>query len=625
MACLCTALPTAPVNRGFQPDAQGAEAGLKLRLLVAQIPLLAPGLSGCTATASEAALWWFASLAMICVGGLAYALGALRARSGVDLETHRQPASMAGVEPGNRRGGGKADGDGAALRTRTQLDHSSQGADLMFRSAPVAALVAATSDAHGWQTDAAHRLLHWQAPKSSPSADSASECPLFKACAQTQALLDHLQSQRSFSALRLKLKPAFAGHSAWELHGQAQRDPAGRFLGFVGSAKGCDAEDSLRSAAALLLPALRANPAPTLVMWSQGAGWQLAELNPAAQSLWPTLKAGDKVQAPATPRATPPLSMIGAGPSDLGAMLSGWPLSEQTQAALEGLQAGQLPPTVDGWSLALTPTLAGGGKGAVLVRVSEASSSTTGPHQEADSFSFTLSHDLRAPIRVVEGFTRIVKEDYGAQLDRVGNDHLDRVLGAAARMNLMIDALLTLARLSTQPLARQPVNLSQLARYVADDLRRSAPEREAEFHIQDDLATTGDPTLMRLVLENLLGNAWKYSARSEQARISFGTVQTSAPAGSGAQVPVPMPVPASVQERIYVVRDNGAGFDMRYAERLFGLFQRLHSASDFAGHGVGLASVQRIIRRHGGQIWAEAEPGKGAAFFFTLDRAAGGG
>jgi light-regulated signal transduction histidine kinase (bacteriophytochrome) len=263
---------------------------------------------------------------------------------------------------------------------------------------------------------------------------------------------------------------------------------------------------------------------------------------------------------------------------------------------------------VDGWCLAITPAVTPGGRGAVLVRTSELLS----PHQEADSFSFTLSHDLRAPIRVVEGFTRIVKEDYGSLLDRVGNDHLDRVLGAAARMNLMIDALLTLARLSTQPLARQPVNLSQLARYVSEDLRRSAPEREAEFDIQDNLSSTGDPTLMRLVLENLIGNAWKYSARSEHARISFGTVQQ--PGNTVAQ--------GKGTGETYVVRDNGAGFDMRYADRLFGLFQRLHSASDFAGHGVGLASVQRIVRRHGGQIWAEAEPGKGAAFFFTLDRSA---
>jgi len=218
---------------------------------------------------------------------------------------------------------------------------------------------------------------------------------------------------------------------------------------------------------------------------------------------------------------------------------------------------------------------------------------------ESDTFSFTLSHDLRAPLRAVEGFTRIVKEDYGRLLDRVGNDHLDRVLGAAARMNLMIDALLRLADLSRQPLVRQRVNLSQLASYVVDDLRRSAPERAVEVDIEPQLTAWGDPTLLRLVLENLLGNAWKYSSRCAQAQISLRQV-------------------AQGEGRAYVVRDNGAGFDMRSADRLFGLFQRLHSASDFPGHGVGLASVRRIVRRHGGDIWAEAEPGRGAAFYFTL-------
>ena len=221
------------------------------------------------------------------------------------------------------------------------------------------------------------------------------------------------------------------------------------------------------------------------------------------------------------------------------------------------------------------------------------------PTPEADNFSFTVSHDLRAPIRVVEGFTRIVKEDYGRQLDRVGNDHLDRVLSAAARMNQMIDALLTLAKLSQQPLARQPVNLSQLAGYVVDDLRRGSPERAADIEIEPGLVTQGDPTLLRLVLENLLGNAWKYSARSLRAHISLHRVAHGA--GSA-----------------FVVRDNGAGFDMRSSDRLFGLFQRLHSTSEFPGTGVGLASVRRIVQRHGGEIWAEAEVGRGAAFYFTL-------
>jgi signal transduction histidine kinase len=251
----------------------------------------------------------------------------------------------------------------------------------------------------------------------------------------------------------------------------------------------------------------------------------------------------------------------------------------------------------DGWHLRhLTPP-APAGVGALLLLWRQGSGQAGA--DDTASMSYTVSHDLRAPIRVVEGFTRIVKEDYGQALDRVANDHLDRVLGAAARMNQMIDAMLTLARLSSQPLARQPVNLSQLAGYVVDDLRRAAPEREAVVEIQPELQTTGDPTLLRLVLENLIGNAWKYTSRRAQAHIVFGRETVDGRAA-------------------YVVRDNGAGFDMRSAERLFGLFQRLHSAADFPGTGVGLASVRRIVQRHGGALWADGEPGRGAAFFFTL-------
>ena len=219
--------------------------------------------------------------------------------------------------------------------------------------------------------------------------------------------------------------------------------------------------------------------------------------------------------------------------------------------------------------------------------------------EEHASFSYTVSHDLRAPIRVVEGFARILKEDYGPKLDRVGNDHLDRVMSAAARMNHMIDALLSLSRLSTEPLSRRPVDLSQLAQWVIDDLKRAQPERAVVVTIAPGLVANGDPTLLRMLLDNLLGNAWKYSAKVAQAEIRF---QRALQGGRD----------------VLVVQDNGAGFDMRFAERLFGVFQRLHSSSDFAGHGVGLASVRRIVRRHGGEIWADSEVGRGARFYFTL-------
>ncbi len=217
---------------------------------------------------------------------------------------------------------------------------------------------------------------------------------------------------------------------------------------------------------------------------------------------------------------------------------------------------------------------------------------------ERESFSYTVSHDLRAPIRVVEGFTKILKEDYGHALDRIGNDHLDRVLGAAARMNSMIDALLTLSKLSSQPLARQPVNLSQLASYVAEDLRRQSPGREVVLHVEPGLQVTGDPTLLRLVLENLLGNAWKYTGKCRAPEVWLER--------------------RPQHPDTFTVRDNGAGFDMRFAERLFGVFQRLHSASDFQGTGIGLATVRRIVRRHGGEVWADAEVDRGASFHFSV-------
>jgi hypothetical protein len=221
------------------------------------------------------------------------------------------------------------------------------------------------------------------------------------------------------------------------------------------------------------------------------------------------------------------------------------------------------------------------------------------PPPDTASFTYTVSHDLRAPIRVVEGFTRIVKEDYGHLLDRVGVDHLDRVLSAASRMNAMIDALLALSRLSQQPLSRQPVNLSQIAEFVLDDLQRAQPERRVRVQVQPGLTAQGDPTLLRMALENLLGNAWKYTGRQPEPLIRFE-------GGEHQGVPV------------YRVCDNGAGFDMRFADRLFGVFQRLHGASEFPGTGVGLASVRRIVQRHGGDIWAESVLGQGSTFHFTL-------
>lgn len=226
--------------------------------------------------------------------------------------------------------------------------------------------------------------------------------------------------------------------------------------------------------------------------------------------------------------------------------------------------------------------------------------------RELDSFAYSVSHDLRAPLRIVDGFATIVLEDYGDRgkpLDDVGRDHLRRIVAASQRMNSMIDTLLGLSRTTSRELKRERVDLSQIARELAEDLRTQDAARAVEFVVAPNLRADGDATLLRLVLQNLLGNAWKFTARTRGARVEVG-----ARTEGGAVA--------------YYVRDNGAGFDMRFAEKMFGLFQRLHSANEFPGTGVGLATVQKIIRRHGGRVWAEAIPapneGHGATFYFTL-------
>jgi signal transduction histidine kinase len=218
--------------------------------------------------------------------------------------------------------------------------------------------------------------------------------------------------------------------------------------------------------------------------------------------------------------------------------------------------------------------------------------------RELESFAYSVSHDLRAPLRVIDGFAQIVLEDYGDRLDALGSEHLKRIVAAASRMNSMIDTLLEMSRMTGRELQFERIDLSETARQLAEELRVADPDRSVEVAVQPGLSVEGDRTLLRLVLQNLLGNAFKFSAKTRDARIEFGR----RPDGDHA----------------FFVRDNGAGFDMRFADRLFGMFQRLHSQSEFAGTGVGLATVQRIVRRHSGRIWAESEPGKGATFFFTM-------
>lgn len=221
-------------------------------------------------------------------------------------------------------------------------------------------------------------------------------------------------------------------------------------------------------------------------------------------------------------------------------------------------------------------------------------------NKELEAFAYSVAHDLRAPLRSMDGFSQALLEDYANQLDERGKDYLQRVRSGAQRMAELIDALLALSRVSRSELRREAVDLSTLVRSVATALQKRQRERQVEFVIADGLLAQGDPQLLRLALENLLDNAWKFTARRQRAHIEFGSLDQA----DGSPV--------------YFVRDDGAGFDMAYADKLFGPFQRLHGAAEFEGIGIGLATVQRIIHRHGGRIWAEGAVDQGATFYFTL-------
>jgi light-regulated signal transduction histidine kinase (bacteriophytochrome) len=210
-----------------------------------------------------------------------------------------------------------------------------------------------------------------------------------------------------------------------------------------------------------------------------------------------------------------------------------------------------------------------------------------------------VSHDLCAPLRTISAFTQALAEDLRYQLDDKSRDHLRRVLAAAARMNELIDALLELSRISRSALGRHKVDVTAVAHAVVDELRRRDVTRRLGATIAPGLAVEADGRLVRIMFDNLIGNAWKFTSKIDDPRVEVG----SEPRGS---------------ETVFFVRDNGAGFDMTYADRLFAPFQRLHGDRDYAGTGIGLATVRRIVERHGGRIWAESAPGKGATFYFTL-------
>ena len=232
-------------------------------------------------------------------------------------------------------------------------------------------------------------------------------------------------------------------------------------------------------------------------------------------------------------------------------------------------------------------------------RVAERTADLEASNREIESFSYSVSHDLRAPLRSIDGFSQILLEDCAENLNDQGRDCLGRIRGGAKRMGALIDDLLKLSRINRGEMRTEPVDLSALAEALLAELRQQAPSREVECVVAKKMAARGDPQLLRVALQNLLDNAWKFTGNQPHGRIEFGALQDEG-------------------RRVFFVRDNGAGFDMAYSNRLFGAFQRLHSTNEFPGTGIGLATVERIIRRHGGRIWAEGEVGKGAAFYFTL-------
>ncbi|MBI9081870.1 MAG: hypothetical protein JEY79_19280, partial [Pseudodesulfovibrio sp.] len=233
-------------------------------------------------------------------------------------------------------------------------------------------------------------------------------------------------------------------------------------------------------------------------------------------------------------------------------------------------------------------------------RIQERTTQLESANKELEAFSYSVSHDLRAPLRGIDGWSLALMEDYGSQLNGQAKTYLERVRSETQRMGQLIDDLLQLSRLTRSEMTLGRVNLSAMAGTIIAQLQETQPERQVEIIIQPGLIAKGDPRLLEIALTNLLNNAFKFTGKTQQARIEFGRTKMDG-------------------QPTFFVRDNGAGFNMAQAKKLFGAFQRMHKTSDFPGTGVGLTTVQRIVHRHGGRIWVEAAINQGATFYFTLE------
>jgi light-regulated signal transduction histidine kinase (bacteriophytochrome) len=236
----------------------------------------------------------------------------------------------------------------------------------------------------------------------------------------------------------------------------------------------------------------------------------------------------------------------------------------------------------------------------VCKRVEALTKELEAANQELEEFSYSVSHDLRAPLRRIDGFSQALQDEYAEQLDETGQGYLTRVRVGAQKMGQMIDDLLKFSRLTRGQLYKDVIDITDLARRIAEEFRQLEPGRKVTIEIADGLVAKGDSRLVNVVLTNLFDNAWKFSRKKAAAKITLSQEKTA-------------------QETIFSLSDNGAGFDMAYAGKLFAPFQRLHAESEFEGTGIGLATAKRIVARHGGRIWANATPEAGASFFFTLD------